>query len=65
MQIITVGLDLAKRVFQVHGVDAAGGVMGRSVPKPARQCSHGSKPTSRNCRLPTHRLPAECWGGDS
>src|SRR4051812_30049760 len=24
MQITTVGLDLAKRVFQVHGVDAAG-----------------------------------------
>lgn len=27
MQITTIGLDLAKRVFQVHGVDAAGGVV--------------------------------------
>jgi len=24
MQISTIGLDLAKRVFQVHGIDAAG-----------------------------------------
>ena len=24
MQITTVGLDIAKRVFQLHGVDAAG-----------------------------------------
>jgi transposase len=24
MQITTIGLDLAKNVFQVHGVDAAG-----------------------------------------
>src|SRR3546814_15880341 len=27
MEITTVGLDLAKRVFQVHGVDAAGGAV--------------------------------------
>ena len=27
MQITTVGLDLAKRIFQVHGVDAAGKVV--------------------------------------
>jgi transposase len=27
MQIITIGLDLAKTVFQVHGVDAAGNVV--------------------------------------
>jgi transposase len=26
MQVITIGLDLGKRVFQVHGVDAAGKV---------------------------------------
>ena len=31
MEIITVGLDLAKRVFQVHGVDAAGGVVVRKA----------------------------------
>lgn len=29
MEISTVGLDLGKRIFQVHGVDAAGGVMVR------------------------------------
>src|SRR5438046_446872 len=29
MQINTIGLDLAKRVFQVHGVDAAGRVIVR------------------------------------
>jgi transposase len=26
-KITTIGLDLAKRVFQVHGVDAAGAVV--------------------------------------
>ena len=28
-QIITIGLDIAKAVFQVHGVDAAGVVVAR------------------------------------
>src|SRR5499427_7986278 len=28
-KVITIGLDLAKRVFQVHGVDAAGAVVVR------------------------------------
>lgn len=27
MQISTIGFDLAKRVFQVHGVDALGGAV--------------------------------------
>jgi transposase len=27
--VTTVGLDLAKHVFQVHGVDASGRVVGR------------------------------------
>ena len=27
MQIATIGLDLAKTIFQVHGVDAEGGVV--------------------------------------
>jgi len=31
MEITTVGLDLAKRVFQVHGVDRAGGVFVRKA----------------------------------
>ena len=29
MQVTTIGLDLAKRVFQVHGVDADGRVVMR------------------------------------
>ena len=32
MEITTIGLDLAKRVFQVHGADAAGkGVLRRKL----------------------------------
>ena len=31
MENTTIGLDLAKRVFQVHGVDAAGGVVARKA----------------------------------
>jgi hypothetical protein len=31
MQITTIGLDLAKHVFQVHAVDAAGGVVLRKA----------------------------------
>ena len=27
MQLTTIGLDLAKHVFQVHGVDAAGNIV--------------------------------------
>jgi transposase len=34
MQITTIGLDLAKTVFQVHGVDARGIVV---VAKPLRR----------------------------
>jgi transposase len=29
MQITTIGLDLAKNLFQIHGVDAEGGVVVR------------------------------------
>ena len=31
MKITTIGLDLAKRVFQVHGIDAAGQVVVRKT----------------------------------
>jgi transposase len=31
MQVTTVGLDLAKRVFQVHGVNAEGAVVLRKA----------------------------------
>jgi transposase len=31
MQITTIGLDLAKNVFQVHGVDAEGRVVAHAM----------------------------------
>ena len=34
MQITTVGLDLAKRIFQVHAVDASGDVVVRKALAP-------------------------------
>ena len=35
MQLTTIGLDLAKHVFQVHGVNAAGDiVLGRRLGRP-------------------------------
>lgn len=36
MEITTVGLDLAKRVFQVHAVDASGNVVVRKAPRRAQ-----------------------------
>jgi transposase len=36
MEITTIGLDLAKRVFQVHAVDAAGGVVVRKAVRRAQ-----------------------------
>ena len=38
MKITTVGLDIAKRVFQLHGVDAAGKAVLR------RKCWRSSRP---------------------
>lgn len=35
-QVATIGLDIAKSVFQVHGVDAEGGVVIRQKLTPAR-----------------------------
>jgi len=32
MQVTTIGLDLAKRVFQVHAVDASGQIVTRRKP---------------------------------
>jgi transposase len=29
MEVITIGLDLAKNVFQIHGVDASGRIVVR------------------------------------
>jgi transposase len=42
MDVVTIGLDLAKNVFQVHGVDADGGIgqrckldTSKNLPNPA------------------------------
>jgi transposase len=43
MEITTVGLDLAKRVFQVHGVDVAGGVVVRKALRRAQVLPFFSK----------------------
>ena len=42
MEITTIGLDLAKTVFQVHGIDAAGNVMSEE-PCGARKCYRSSR----------------------
>ena len=31
MQITTIGLDIAKNVFQIHGIDAAENAVGRAL----------------------------------
>ena len=43
MQISTIGLDIAKNVFQVHGIDAAEKVVVRKrLPPAARIAAHAS-----------------------
>ena len=42
-KVITIGLDLAKRVFQVHGVDAAGGVVVRRSLRRSQVVSYFSR----------------------
>jgi hypothetical protein len=44
-QVVTIGLDLAKSVFQVHGVDAVGEVVVRRQIRRSSSCS--SSPGSR------------------
>ena len=43
MQITTIGLDLAKSVFQVHGVDAAGQVVVRKSLRRSQMLSFFAK----------------------
>jgi len=40
MNISTVGLDLAKNVFQVHGIDDTGEVIARRRLRRAQVCSY-------------------------
>jgi hypothetical protein len=44
-EITTVGLDLAKNAFQVHGVDAEGTTVLRKQLRRARSCWRSSKGT--------------------
>ena len=63
MQITTIGIDLAKQVFQLHGVD----VHGKTVLKngfPVRRSAH-SWPTSRRVVWAWKRVPARTIGADS
>jgi len=46
MQITTIGLDLAKSVFQVHGIDATGRVVVRKSLRRSQML-----PFSPSCRL--------------
>ncbi len=48
MQITTIGLDLAKSVFQVHGVDATGQVVVRKSLRRSQMLPFFSLP---NCLL--------------
>lgn len=41
-QVVTIGLDLAKSVFQIHGVDAAGEVVVRRRRSGAGNCWRSS-----------------------
>jgi transposase len=50
MEITTIGLDLAKNFFQIHGIDAAGGVIVR-------------KALRRSQMLPFFRGLALAWWG--
>ena len=50
MKITTIGIDLAKLVFQVHGVDERGKTaLRRQLKRGARSCvrSHGGMPTTQ------------------
>lgn len=45
MEISTIGLDLAKNVFQVHGISATGEVVIRkALRRPPSSSDHSSKP---------------------
>jgi hypothetical protein len=71
MKINAVGIDLAKNVFQIHGVDERGRVLLRKQVKRAQvasffggctNCSNGETRTSLPWRSPTgmRGLPGRC-----
>ncbi len=56
-EIITVGLDLAKNVFQLHGADA----LGRAVPDPALHGNGRACPDCDPAAVPSPWCP-KCGG---
>ena len=57
MQITTIGLDLAKNVFQIHGVDAAGQAVVRKSVRRAQMLPFFAKlPPSLSVSLNTCNL---------
>ena len=67
MQISTVGIDLAKRVFQIHGVDQDGNIILRKQLRPAQVLSFFAKLppclVGRGSRVRSRTVPAvtEVW----
>ena len=51
MQITTVGLDVAKQVFQVHGVDAHGKELDRQVTELEQQITRWHKSSEQSRKL--------------
>ena len=73
-EVITIGVDLAKNVFQVHGVDAEGAVVvrrqlrrGQVLPffKKQRPCQRRSKisPPGRSKTSPLNVMRSAVLGG--
>ena len=65
--ITTIGLDIAKSVFQVHGVDAGDQVVIRyakihapSIGLGSRHCWHASRPRWQRSRSP---IKSREWSG--
>src|SRR5271167_2780327 len=70
MEISTIGLDLAKNVFQVHAVDASGNVVIRRAIRRSQVLPADAEREGRVCEFPVEpSLPVECaWDlgiGDS
>ena len=62
-EITTIGLDIAKSVFQVHGIDASGAVIVRQRPSATsahepRLLSSACRGTLREAPMTTRRFPA-------
>ena len=58
MEITTVGLDIAKRVFQLHGVDAAGKAVLRRTPPLSERIMHLLEHSAPSAAPPLPHRPA-------